>query len=76
MVGADDIVFVATVMGGLAATVNLIEYSIKVTKAIKNWRQKLRSQGIEPEGRLEHPERPPLELKTVSDEELEDWFKH
>jgi len=28
--GADDVVFVATVMGGIAATANLIDYSIKV----------------------------------------------
>ncbi|MDJ0675096.1 MAG: hypothetical protein QNJ36_06920 [Calothrix sp. MO_167.B42] len=75
IVGADDIAFVATVVGGIAATANLIEYSIKITKAINNWRRKLRSKGIEPKGRLEHPERPPLDLKTASDEELEEWFK-
>ncbi|MEA5553756.1 hypothetical protein VB713_22725 [Anabaena cylindrica UHCC 0172] len=32
--GADDIVFVATVVGGIAATANLIDYGIKVGKAI------------------------------------------
>ena len=74
VVGADDIVFVATVIGGIAATANLIDYSIKVAKAINNWRRKLRSKGIEPEGRLEHPERPPLDLSTATDEEIEEWL--
>ena len=75
VVGADDIVFVATVIGGIAATANLIDYSIKVAKAINNWRRKLREKGIEPEGKLEHPARPSLALKTASDEEVEEWFK-
>ena len=45
VVGADDLVFVATVVGGIAATANLIEYGIKVAKALKNWRRELRSKG-------------------------------
>ena len=72
--GADDIVFVATVIGGVAATANLIEYSIKVAKAINNWRRKLREKGTEPKGRLEHPKRPPLDLRTATDEEIEEWL--
>ncbi|MGD1871668.1 MAG: hypothetical protein ACFB02_01315 [Mastigocoleus sp.] len=74
IVGADDIAFIATVVGGVAATANLIEYSIKVAKAIKKWRQKLREKGIEPKGRLEHPKRPPLDLNTATDEEIEEWL--
>ena len=72
--GADDIVFVATVIGGVAATANLIEYSIKVAKAINNWRRKLQEKGTEPKGRLEHPKRPPLDLRTATDEEIEEWL--
>ncbi len=76
VVGADDIVFVATVLGGMAAAANLIEYGIKAAQAIANWRRELRSKGIEPEGRLEHPNRPPLELNEASDEEIDEWFPH
>ena len=74
IVGADDIVFVATVVGGIAATANLIEYSIKVAKAINNWRRKLREKGIEPKGTLEHPVRLSLDLSTATDEEIEEWL--
>jgi hypothetical protein len=74
ILGADDIVFVATVVGGIAATANLIDYSIKVAKAINNWRQKLREKGIEPKGKLENPKRPPLDLSTATDEEIEEWL--
>ena len=76
VVGADDLVFVATVVGGIAATANLIEYGIKIAKALKNWRRELRSKGIEPEGKLEHPERLPLELSRATDEEIDEWFPH
>ena len=74
IVGADDIVFIATVMGGIAATANVVEYSIKVAKAIKSWRKKLREKNIEPKGKLEHPNRPPLDLITATDEEIEEWL--
>jgi hypothetical protein len=74
VVGADDIVFVATVVGGLAATANLIEYGIKVAKVINNWRRELRAKGIEPKGKLEHPKRPPLDLSKATDEEIEEWL--
>ncbi len=74
VVGADDIVFVATVIGGIAAAANLIEYAIKAAKAINNWRRELRSKGIKPEGKLEHPKRPPLDLSKATDEEIEEWL--
>ena len=74
IVGADDIVFIASVLGGLAATANLIEYGIKVAKSIITWRNQLRSRGIEPEGRLEHPDRLPLDLGSTTDEEIEEWL--
>jgi hypothetical protein len=74
IVGADDIVFVATVVGGIAATANLIDYSIKVAKTINNWRRKLREKGIEPKGKLEHPKRPYLDLNIATDEEIEAWL--
>ena len=72
--GADDIVFIATVLGGLAAAANLIEYGTKVAKAIISWRNQLRERGIEPVARLEHPERSPLDLSSATDEEIEEWL--
>lgn len=74
VVGADDIVFIAAVLGGITAAADLIERGIKIAKVIASWRKELRSQDIEPEGRLEHPNRPPLDLSTATDEELEEWF--
>jgi hypothetical protein len=74
VVGVDDIVFVATVVSGLAATAQLIEYGIKVAAAINNWRRELRLKGIEPQGKLEHPKRPALDLSTATDEEIEEWL--
>ncbi|MBD2512246.1 hypothetical protein H6G91_34370 [Nostoc muscorum FACHB-395] len=72
--GADDIVFVATVIGGAAAAANLIDYGIKVAKAINKWRRELRAKGIEPEGKLEHPKRPSLNINKATDKETEEWF--
>ncbi|MBO3458337.1 hypothetical protein G7B40_004700 [Aetokthonos hydrillicola Thurmond2011] len=74
IVGADDIVFVATVLGGIAATADLIDKSIKVAKALNNWRRKMREKGIEPKGKLEHPDRSFIDLSTATDEEIEQWF--
>ena len=76
VLGVDDLLVIATVASGAAATAQLIEYGIKAAKAIANWRRELRSRGIEPEGRLEHPNRPPLELNEASDEEIDQWFPH
>lgn len=72
--GADDIVFVATVASGVAATAQLIDYGIKFARAINNWRRELRSKGIEPKGRLENPECPPLDLSKANDEEIVKWL--
>ena len=76
VLGVDDLLVIATVASGAAATAQLIDYGIKVAKVIANWRRELRSKGIEPEGRLEHPNRPPLELNEASDEEIDEWFPH
>ena len=74
--GVDDLIVVATVASGAAATAQLIEYGIKVAKALKNWRRELRSKGIEPEGELKHPDRSSLNLSKASDEEIDEWFPH
>lgn len=75
VVGADDIVFVATIVSGMAAAAQLIDYSIKAAKAINNWRRELREKGREPKGKLEHPNLPDIDLSTATEEEIEAWFK-
>ncbi|NEP02062.1 MAG: hypothetical protein F6K58_26085 [Symploca sp. SIO2E9] len=73
-IGVDDLMVVATLLGGVAATADLIECGIKVGKAINNWRRQLREKGIEVEGRLEHPKYLPLDLSKATDEEIEAWL--
>ncbi|ACK71468.1 conserved hypothetical protein [Gloeothece citriformis PCC 7424] len=75
VVGADDLVFVAAIVGGLASAAQLVEYSLKIAKAINDWRRNRRAKGQEIKARLEHPKKPPLELDTATDEEVEEWFQ-
>ncbi|MDJ0618377.1 MAG: hypothetical protein QNJ63_16800 [Calothrix sp. MO_192.B10] len=74
VLGVDDIVVIASVVSGAAATAQLIDYGIKVGQAIANWRRRLREKGIEPAGKLTHPKRPPLDLSTATDEEIQAWL--
>ncbi|MDJ0798411.1 MAG: hypothetical protein QNJ51_16590 [Calothrix sp. MO_167.B12] len=71
VLGVDDIV---VIVSGVAATAQLIDYGIKVGQAIANWRRRLREKGIEPAGKLTHPKRPPLDLSTATDEEIQAWL--
>ena len=70
-VGVDDIALVISIAVGMA---DLAERSIKVAKAINNWRQQAREKGIEPQGKLQHPQRPYVDLTTATDEEIEEWL--
>ena len=71
VMGADDIVLIVS---GAAAAAQLVDYGVKVAKAINNWRRKRREEGKETEAKLEHPKRPPLDLKEATDEEVEEWL--
>lgn len=73
-IGIDDLVVIATVVSGLAATAQLVEYGVKAAKEINQWRRALREEGLHPNGRLEHPERPPLDLGEATDEEIKEWL--
>jgi hypothetical protein len=75
VLGVDDIVVVATVVSGVAATAQLIDYSIKASTSINNWRQKLREKGIESKGKLKHPKLPDIDFSTATEAEIEAWFK-
>ena len=70
-VGLDDIALLISIAVGIG---NLTEYGIKVAKAINNWRQQAREKGIEPQGKLQHPQRPDVDLTTATDEEIEEWL--
>lgn len=74
VMGADDLVLLATVVSGAAAVAQLADYSIKLAKAINRWRRKMREKGQEIEAKLQHPERPSLDLKESSDQEVEAWL--
>jgi hypothetical protein len=53
----------------------LVDYGIKASKAIINWRKKLRAKDLDAGCILEHPRRSPLDLRTASDEEILEWFQ-
>ena len=73
IVGVDDVVLIATVVQGAAGAAVLIDYGIKVGKVINNWRKTRKEKGKEIKARLEHPEKPPLDLEIATDEEVEEW---
>lgn len=75
IVGVDDIVLIATIMGGVTATANLIEYGIKMGKFVKNWRKSCQEKGKAIKLILEHPDKPPLDVENATDEEIEAWFQ-
>jgi len=48
----------------------LVEYSLKAAQSINSWRRRLKDKNIEPLGKLEHPDRPPLDLGQATPEEV------
>jgi hypothetical protein len=72
--GADDILLIMAVVSGTAGAAQLLDYGIKTTKAIISWRHKQLERGKGVDCILEHPERPPLDLRKATDEEIEEWF--
>jgi hypothetical protein len=75
--GVDDtfVLLVAGVVSGVAGAAQLLDFGIKVGKAIISWRKKLRAQDLDACCILEHPRRPSLDLRTASDEEILEWFQ-
>ena len=69
--GVDDIALLISITVGIG---NLTEYGVKVAKAINNWRQQAREKSLEPQGKLQHPQRPYVDLTTATDEEIEEWL--
>jgi hypothetical protein len=75
--GVDDtfVLLVAGVVSGAAGAAQLVDFGIKVGKAIIRWRQNMRAKDLDACCILEHPRRPPLDLRTASDEEILEWFQ-
>lgn len=74
LVDNEEIVLVATMLGGSTTRANLLEAGRKISRAIIIWRNQLRASGQEIEGKLEHPVRLPLHLNRALDDEIEEWF--
>jgi hypothetical protein len=75
--GVDDtfVLLVAGVVSGAAGAAQLLDFGIKVGKAIIDWRKKMRTKDLDACCILEHPRRPPLDLRTASDDEILEWFQ-
>jgi hypothetical protein len=75
--GVDDtfVLLVAGVVSGAAGAAQLLDFGIKVGKAIVDWRKKMRAKDLDACCILEHPRRPSLDLRTASDEEILEWFQ-
>jgi hypothetical protein len=71
--GVEEIALFVSIVVGAA---QLAEYGVRVGKAINDWRRKIRQKGKEPKGRLEHPEKAPIDLWTATDAEVEEWLSH
>jgi hypothetical protein len=75
--GVDDtlILLVAGVVSGAAGAAQLLDFGIKAGKAIVGWRKEMRKQDLDACFILEHPNRPTLDLRKASDEEILEWFQ-
>lgn len=71
VMGLDDI---ALLIGIAAGGAQLIDYGIKVSQALIQWRRNLKQKGVQIEGKLEHPQKPPIDLEAASDEDVEQWL--
>ncbi len=71
ILGVDDIAEGIFLIGTIA---KLAEQSIKLAKAIIKWRQNRKKAGKTTSGKLQRKERPPIDLKTATDEEIEEYF--
>jgi hypothetical protein len=75
--GVDDtlILLVAGVVSGAAGAAQLLDFGIRAGKAIVVWRKEMQEQDLDAYCILEHPNRPPLDLRKASDEEILEWFQ-
>jgi hypothetical protein len=70
-----DVGLVLSVLAKAAEVVSVVEFGVKVAEAVGAWRRKLRERDLDANCILEHPHRPPLDLRKASDEEILAWFK-
>jgi hypothetical protein len=75
--GVDDtlVLLVAGVVSGAAGAAQLLDFGIKAGRSIVGWRKEMREKALDAYCILEHPHRPPLDLRKASDEEILEWFQ-
>lgn len=66
-------VFIAIVkdIGVVAGTAAAL---IKLANEIITWRKSAKTRGVEPEVKLQHPDKETLNLSTATDEEINEWI--
>jgi hypothetical protein len=69
--GIDDYILI---VGGIAATAEMIKAVGELAEKIIEWREHLRQKSIEPQAKLEKSGKNLLDLKSATDEEVREWF--
>ena len=77
ILGVDDVleIFLIAMVSKLAEK-TIDSATTELAKVIKKWREERREAGKAISGKLEQKNRPPLNLDTATDEEIEQWLSH
>ena len=77
ILGVDDVleIFLIAMVSKLAEK-TIDSATTELAKVIKKWREERRAAGKAISGKLEQKNRPPLNLDTATDEEIEQWLSH
>lgn len=70
--GIDDYIVIVTVVGKTAGTLVALA---KLAEQINTWRRNARERGVQTEGKLQRPGQSPLDLKSATDEEIQEWVQ-
>jgi hypothetical protein len=71
--GVDDTLIL--LVAGVVSGAQLLDFGIRAGKAIVAWRKEMREKALDACLIFEHPNRPPLDLRKASDEEILEWFQ-
>lgn len=77
ILGVDDVleIFLIAMVSKLAEK-TIDSATTELAKVIKKWREERREAGKAISGKLEQKNRPPLNLDTATDAEIEQWLSH
>lgn len=77
ILGVDDVLEIIIIaMVSKLAEKTIESATSELAKVIKKWRDERQQAGKQILGKLEGPERPPLNLDTATDKEIEQWLSH